>query len=197
MKRSPYRRPQADILAGRLAEPRRHIQVLAGPRQVGKTTLVQQVVEGADLPVRLASADEPTLRGPEWIDQQWQAARLAEWQRAAIELAMTIATRLLHERVLSGDFPMESKVRDMIAQLGDDPAVTVRLHPADLQLLKSRMRGGPLIPDQEDPKFLPDPALGRGECRVEGQESMLLSEVSRELQEIRDELLRSLGNARS
>ncbi|MGH8490792.1 MAG: hypothetical protein ACREXS_18505 [Gammaproteobacteria bacterium] len=27
--------------------------------------------------VRYASADEPTLRGVEWIAQQWEAARLA------------------------------------------------------------------------------------------------------------------------
>ena len=73
----PYQRPQAATLAERLAEPRRHIQVVAGPRQVGKTTLVQQVVERSGIPVRSASADEPTLRGPEWIEQQWQAARLA------------------------------------------------------------------------------------------------------------------------
>ena len=73
----PYQRPQAATLAERLAEPRRHLQVVAGPRQVGKTTLVQQVVEAAGLPARIASADEPTLRGPEWIEQQWQAARPA------------------------------------------------------------------------------------------------------------------------
>jgi hypothetical protein len=71
-----YQRPQAATLAERLAEPRRHLQVVAGPRQVGKTTLVQQVVDAAGLPARSASADEPTLRGPEWIAQQWQAARL-------------------------------------------------------------------------------------------------------------------------
>ncbi len=72
-----YQRPHAAVLAGRLAEPRRFIQVVAGPRQVGKTTLVEQVVEAAGLPVVFASADEPTLRGPAWIAQQWDAARLA------------------------------------------------------------------------------------------------------------------------
>jgi len=41
----PYQRPQAALLASRLAEARRFMQVVAGPRQVGKTTLVQQVVE--------------------------------------------------------------------------------------------------------------------------------------------------------
>ncbi len=72
-----FLRPQAAVLARRLREPRRFIQVVAGPRQVGKTTLVQQVADASSLPVRFVSADEPTLRGREWIEQQWEAARLA------------------------------------------------------------------------------------------------------------------------
>jgi predicted AAA+ superfamily ATPase len=50
---------------------------VAGPRQVGKTTLVQQATETLDMPVRYVSADEPTLRGTVWIGQQWEAARLS------------------------------------------------------------------------------------------------------------------------
>ena len=80
----PFQRPQAAELARRLAEPRRFIQVVAGARQVGKTTLVQQVTEAAKLPVRFASADEPTLRGADWIAQQWEAARLAAGPHGAI-----------------------------------------------------------------------------------------------------------------
>lgn len=75
-RRAPYERSEAAVLAARLAERRRFIQVVAGPRQVGKSTLVQQVTDALDLPVRQASADEPTLRGAEWIGQQWDAARL-------------------------------------------------------------------------------------------------------------------------
>ena len=82
--RTPYRRPHARELARRLAEPRRFIQVVAGARQVGKTTLVQQVAESAKLPVRYASADEPTLRGGEWIAQQWEAARLDAGAKGAV-----------------------------------------------------------------------------------------------------------------
>jgi len=80
----PFRRPQATELARRLAEPRRFIQIVAGARQVGKTTLVQQVTEAAKVPVRYASADEPTLRGAEWIAQQWEAARLTADSGGAI-----------------------------------------------------------------------------------------------------------------
>jgi predicted AAA+ superfamily ATPase len=77
-------RPQAATLARRLAEPRRFIHVVAGPRQVGKTTLVGQVMEGSHLATVFASADEPALRGPEWIAQQWDAARLAAGGRASV-----------------------------------------------------------------------------------------------------------------
>ncbi len=72
-----YERSQVAELARRVAGPRRFIQVVAGPRQAGKTTLVHQAMERMRVPVRYASADEPTLRGPEWIAQQWEAARLA------------------------------------------------------------------------------------------------------------------------
>ena len=69
-------RSQATALARRLREKRRFIQAITGPRQVGKTTLVRQVLETHALRARFASADEPTLRGREWIEQQWEAARI-------------------------------------------------------------------------------------------------------------------------
>lgn len=71
-----YRRSRAQELAERLAEPRRHLHVVAGPRQVGKSTLVQQVIEDLAVPATVATADEPSLRGPNWIAQQWEAARV-------------------------------------------------------------------------------------------------------------------------
>jgi len=76
-KMESFQRSQVSELGRRVAGPRRFIQVVAGPRQAGKTTLVQQAMERMRVPVRYASADEPTLRGPEWIAQQWEAARLA------------------------------------------------------------------------------------------------------------------------
>lgn len=71
-----YQRPYARELLRRLAEPRRFIQVIAGPRQVGKTTLVLQVLQRLRQPHVYASADEPTLRDAAWISQQWELARL-------------------------------------------------------------------------------------------------------------------------
>src|SRR5208283_5832468 len=70
------RRTIHDELVKRLKEKRRFLQVLAGPRQVGKTTLARQVMQAAKLPAHYASADEPSLRDRTWIEQQWDMARL-------------------------------------------------------------------------------------------------------------------------
>ena len=71
-----YVRPQAVDLERRLAEPRRFIIAVVGPRQIGKTTLVQHVTRKSGLTTRFVSADEPTLRSGLWLEQQWEAARI-------------------------------------------------------------------------------------------------------------------------
>jgi hypothetical protein len=71
-----FQREDATTLAARLVEPRRFLQVVAGPRQVGKTTLVQQVLAAAKSPSLFVSADEPALRDTAWLAAQWDRARL-------------------------------------------------------------------------------------------------------------------------
>ncbi|MFA6107312.1 MAG: ATP-binding protein [Candidatus Latescibacterota bacterium] len=73
----PYVRQYATKLAERLIEPRRFLQVVAGPRQVGKTTLVEQVLAGSNLQHVYVSADEPALRDGSWLAAQWERGRLA------------------------------------------------------------------------------------------------------------------------
>ena len=68
-------RQQMDLFSRRLEEPRRFLQVLMGPRQVGKTTLVRQCLEKLSLPSQYASADEPLPPGSVWIEQQWEVGR--------------------------------------------------------------------------------------------------------------------------
>ena len=51
------------------------IQIIVGPRQVGKTTAAQAVAARWAGPVRYAAADFAPPPGPEWIENQWQLAR--------------------------------------------------------------------------------------------------------------------------
>ena len=73
----PFERSQADTLAARLGEPRRFLQVVAGARQVGKTTLVEQVLGRLDVPSVYVSADEPTVGDTAWLAAQWDRGRIA------------------------------------------------------------------------------------------------------------------------
>jgi predicted AAA+ superfamily ATPase len=70
-----YRRPQSYELERRLAEPRRFIQIILGPRQVGNTTLVRQALDGCDKPTFSISADDLEMTGREWLIEKWKRAR--------------------------------------------------------------------------------------------------------------------------
>ena len=68
-------RKQLITLQERMQEPRQFIQVLAGTRQVGKTTLVKQFVERCTVPVTSLNADTIDENNPQWISKQWADVR--------------------------------------------------------------------------------------------------------------------------
>jgi predicted AAA+ superfamily ATPase len=71
-----FERTHKQILADRLEkEKRRFIQVVFGPRQVGKTTLITQFTRQTKSPVHYVSADSVISPGGTWISQQWETAR--------------------------------------------------------------------------------------------------------------------------
>lgn len=70
-----FERPLLARLAERLHEPRAFIQVLAGPRQVGKTTLARQAAAALGTPAHYASADEAVGFDRGWLAAQWQLGR--------------------------------------------------------------------------------------------------------------------------
>ena len=69
-------RPILSRILERVREPRRFIQVLAGPRQVGKTTLMRQAMASFGPQCTYATADLPSPAEGVWLEQQWEAARL-------------------------------------------------------------------------------------------------------------------------
>lgn len=72
-----YKRKQYDVVMERIKEPRLHIQVLMGPRQVGKSTLMDQVLSEIDMPYYLYNADGVDPNESDWISRIWQAVRNA------------------------------------------------------------------------------------------------------------------------
>lgn len=69
-------RKQLFELQNRIQEKSHLIQVITGPRQVGKTTLASQLVERLKIPYSFISADAVPSSLSTWIEQQWEAARI-------------------------------------------------------------------------------------------------------------------------
>jgi len=72
----PFQRPFVAQLAQRLDAPRPLVQVLVGPRQVGKTTGVRQFMAQCAWPQHYASADDVLVSDRSWLLEQWQQALL-------------------------------------------------------------------------------------------------------------------------
>lgn len=69
-------RQEYDVLRRRLGEPRKFIQLVLGPRQIGKTTVVRQVLHDINKPQLYFSADDTAVAGSAWLASCWTAARL-------------------------------------------------------------------------------------------------------------------------
>lgn len=69
-----YQRSLIKKLTARLKEPRKFIQVLMGPRQVGKTTLVQQMM--TDIPTHVFASADAVGTNSIWVEQVWETARM-------------------------------------------------------------------------------------------------------------------------
>ena len=68
-------RPCFDVLMERMREPRQFIQVVVGPRQVGKSTLVKQALQQIDIPYTFELADGIPEDDTSWIGRVWESAR--------------------------------------------------------------------------------------------------------------------------
>ena len=70
-----YKRRQFSELKSRLEEMRDKIQVVYGPRQVGKSTLVKQVLKEITIDFTFISADNVGKENVSWINEVWETAR--------------------------------------------------------------------------------------------------------------------------
>lgn len=78
-----FQRPVIEDIEKRVREKRRFIQVITGPRQVGKTTLVLQLLDKCGIPSKYISADSNETGGSAWLEQEWETARILLKKNAA------------------------------------------------------------------------------------------------------------------
>lgn len=70
-----YKRAEYHKIKSRLEEDRKFIQVVTGARQIGKSTVVKQVLKDIELPYQFFSADNVPASNTAWISNCWAAVR--------------------------------------------------------------------------------------------------------------------------
>lgn len=85
-----YIRKQYNTIVERIKEPRKTIQVIAGPRQVGKSTIMEQVCANLDMPVFMYNADAVLHTDIHWINQTWESVRMTMTLRQLPEALLVI-----------------------------------------------------------------------------------------------------------
>lgn len=85
-----YVREEYNTIKQRLEEPRRFIQVVMGPRQVGKSTVVKQVLKDLQIPHLLFLADDVPASRKQWVSDCWSQARLFLNVEKAKEVVLVI-----------------------------------------------------------------------------------------------------------
>lgn len=85
-----FERSHLQLIRKRIDEPRRFIQVLLGPRQVGKTTLISQLLKRMSIPHHYISADAIPASNSTWLEQQWETVRLKMDQSAAKQYLLVV-----------------------------------------------------------------------------------------------------------
>lgn len=85
MKRVYYQ-----VIKNRLQEPRKFIQVIYGPRQVGKTTLMKQVLRDLDMPCLFETADDIIGADNTWLRKLWDKARFFAKQNNGADVVLVI-----------------------------------------------------------------------------------------------------------
>ncbi len=85
-----YKRAEYQLIKKRLEKDRRFVQVLMGARQIGKSTVVRQVLNDIDITYYFYSADDVPAGNSAWISDCWAAVRSLKESRGEKSVILVI-----------------------------------------------------------------------------------------------------------
>lgn len=117
---------------------------------------------------------------------------LIRWEKAAIQLSVAIAEKLIHRQLYSRPEVASDMIEEALQLAAGQPQLVVHLHPEDLaawgdkasQIVQS-------FTSCADATLVPDPTTTRGGCRIETRHGEVDARVETMLQRIAEELIDS------
>ncbi len=85
-----YKRAEYQVIKNRLEEERKFIQIVMGARQIGKSTVVKQVLDDINIEYQYFAADRVPASNNEWISDCWEATRRLKESRELESIILVI-----------------------------------------------------------------------------------------------------------
>lgn len=103
-----------------------------------------------------------------------------------IDLALEVATKLVASLPVTAEL-VSARVKEALAQAEHSSGITVQIHPEDARLLESLDGGAPAVAGGSEPlRFIPDPSVERGGCRVQTSFGLIDNQPSTVARKIRE-----------
>lgn len=120
------------------------------------------------------------------LHAKWEQTLLPELQQLTVELAHAIAAKLVLDRVVSDQFPIENLVREVVERLNTDQTIVVKLNPADFEVWQKQAEA---IAVGDHVRVQADATLARGDCQATAGEISIVYELRRQIEELRQQLV--------
>lgn len=115
---------------------------------------------------------------------------VADLQRTAVEVAILIAAKLLHNEEIASRVEIEETAQRLIEKLNLDNQITLHLHPDDLNAIKATTCKEL---QSDNVNLVPDSGLRPGDCRADDGENGLIASLDLQLAELRHQLLENIS----
>jgi flagellar assembly protein FliH len=116
-------------------------------------------------------------------------------ERELVELALKIATQVIHDEVTQRPEVIISQAQTALAKIKEEGVITIRVHPLMLEVLRN---ASPRLLDGLGPAtrlhFEPDPAISPGGCMVETQHKIVDARLNSQAARIGTALIEDLNH---
>lgn len=131
----------------------------------------------ADAAIKIGASVEALIRARE--------ARNEEFARLPVTAAFAIVRKLMPELTRRGALvEIEGLITSIVAELIDEPRLTIRVEPETAGLLRSRLAGSPVVGPDARVMVLDDSTIAVGDCRVEWADGGAERDTRRLLEDI-------------
>ncbi len=127
------------------------------------------------------------------------AARLRQFHNSAVvrykediaRLSVEIARRILAQKIQTGDYKIETIVKEAMQDTPTDQVLEIHLNPADLEQCKNTLQAE-LNCSSTGIQFVPDANIGRAECLINSAKGTIESLIDVHLEKISEALTKAV-----